>query len=139
MEAAADSAMVLELDASAGRNGAESSKETPLARAEIEAFQRQLEHLRSWLRESIAKLEADSPATSRSILMDDADAEWQSNIRQRALAEKRLLLNEVNLAFERIRQNTYGRCVNDNARIPRTLLEEMPWARFCESCAMRHG
>jgi RNA polymerase-binding transcription factor DksA len=44
----------------------------------------------------------------------------------------------VNQAFERIRENTYGQCVNDNSVLSRTLLEQVPWARFCETCATRH-
>ena len=64
---------------------------------------------------------------------------WDNIVTQRSISDKRLLLAEIMAAFERIRENTYGRCVSDDQTIPRTLLEEVPWARYCAHCANRQA
>jgi len=119
-------------------SGRPEPQESPLTHSEIQAFRQSLEQLREWLLASIAELEAKQQAAgSRTVSGDVADAAFQNSIKQRAIAEKRLLLHEVMQSFERIKDNTYGQCVTDAAPIPRTLLEEVPWARFCASCAGR--
>ncbi|MBI4581081.1 MAG: TraR/DksA family transcriptional regulator [Planctomycetes bacterium] len=118
--------------------------ESPLTAEEIDAFRQQLQHLRDWLRESIGQLEARTahPASGTWAMsfeaVDGDDGAWEEAITQRSIAEKRLLLNEVMRAFERIAENTYGQCVADHASIPRSMLEEVPWTPYCLACASRH-
>ena len=102
---------------------------------------RTLEQIRAGLseRDIAVSLGQGRPANGNTASIDTAEAAWQESIRQRALADKRLLLHEVTQAFERIAENTYGRCVVDDAPIPRAVLEELPWARFCASCANHHA
>lgn len=110
--------------------------EPPLTPAEIDRFREQLQHLRDWVLQSLGQ---GRPANGNTASVDTAEAAWQQSIRQRGLADKRLLLHEVTQAFDRIAENTYGRCVVDDAPIPRAVLEELPWARFCASCANHHA
>lgn len=115
--------------------------EAPLSPDEVDRFAEQLQHLRRWLQQSIAQLEAQAQQTSggRLVSINGDDLVWQNAIRQRTLADRRLMLNEVLRAFERIRNGTFGLCVEDGSTIPRSLLEEVPWARYCAACATRHS
>lgn len=116
--------------------------ESPLSQDEIEVLRAHLQQMREWLVQSLAQMEAatgQQVSGSRMVAMDGNDVAWQNAITQRAIADRRLLLNEIMRAFERIKDNTYGRCVEDNVCIPRSLLEEVPWARFCTSCASRQS
>lgn len=112
--------------------------EPPLTPEEIDRFREQLQHLRDWALQNMGQFEGQREG-STAASVEGAEAAWQESIRQRALADKRLLLHEVTQAFERIAENTYGRCVIDDAPIPRAVLEELPWARFCGSCANDHS
>lgn len=115
--------------------------EQPLSSAEIGRFAQQLQQLRDWLLQSITQLEAQAarPVGGRTVSMDTDELAWQGAIHQRAMADKRLMLNEIMRAFERIKNNSYGRCAADESPIPRSLLEEVPWARYCAVCATRHS
>lgn len=119
----------------------EACREEPLSTEDVERFRDQLLQLRQWLLQSLSQLEAQGSQASggRMVSLDGDDLVWQNAIRQRAIADKRLMLNEITRAFERIGENTFGRCVKDGNTISRSLLEEVPWARFCASCATRHS
>ena len=41
------------------------------------------------------------------------------------------VVEEVRLALTRIADGSYGRCLVDEAPIPETRLEAVPWARYC--------
>lgn len=111
--------------------------EQPLSRDEIDAFRTELQHLKLWLLEGLSQMEARTMSrVSRSASGDDQD--WERSVAQSDMAGKRLLLAEVMAAFERIRENTYGQCTADHRLIPREVLEEIPWARYCTACAHRH-
>jgi RNA polymerase-binding transcription factor DksA len=117
--------------------------ENPLSPEEIERFRQQLQHLRQWLLTSIAQLETRVSSHAVRLVSyaehDDAgQAAWEQTMTQLAISDKRLLLHEVTQALERMKDNSYGRCVADNASISRSLLENIPWARFCDACACRH-
>lgn len=114
--------------------------EEPLSPDEVDRLAEQLQHLRGWLQQSVAQLEAQAQQASggRLASISGDDLVWQNAIQQRALADRRLMLNEVMRAFERIKEGTFGRCVEDGSAIARSLLEEVPWARYCASCATRH-
>ena len=113
--------------------------ESPLSKEEVEDFRASLGQLREWLLQSIGELEARSTSRvfNRSVSLEDEDGSWEQAMTQQAVASKRAMLHEIMHAFERIRENTYGQCVADHRTIPRSLLQEVPWARYCAACASR--
>jgi len=48
------------------------------------------------------------------------------------------ILEDIESAFERIEQGTYGRCVDCGAQIPATRLDVLPFASRCVECQARH-
>jgi DnaK suppressor protein len=48
---------------------------------------------------------------------------------------ERKILNEIDLALDRIENNTYGICELNGEPIPKTRLQAIPWARYCVACA----
>ena len=48
------------------------------------------------------------------------------------------LLREVEGALERLRDGTYGTCMECGMPVSRKRLEALPWARFCVTCQERH-
>jgi DnaK suppressor protein len=50
-----------------------------------------------------------------------------------------LALAEIDAAFARLREDTYGVCQGCCAPIPAERLEILPYARFCVRCQRGHG
>ena len=48
------------------------------------------------------------------------------------------LLREVEGALERLRDGTYGTCMECGMPVSRKRLEALPWARYCVTCQERH-
>ena len=48
------------------------------------------------------------------------------------------LLREVEGALERLRDGTYGTCMECGMPVSRKRLEALPWARYCLTCQERH-
>ena len=48
------------------------------------------------------------------------------------------MLREVEGALERLRDGTYGTCMECGMPVSRKRLEALPWARFCVTCQERH-
>lgn len=47
------------------------------------------------------------------------------------------LLREIDEALERLRDGTYGTCLDCGMPVSRKRLEAIPWARYCVSCQER--
>lgn len=48
------------------------------------------------------------------------------------------LLREVEGALERLRDGTYGTCMDCGMPVSRKRLEALPWARYCVTCQERY-
>ena len=48
------------------------------------------------------------------------------------------LLREVEGALERLRDGTYGTCMECGMPVSRKRLDALPWARYCVTCQERH-
>lgn len=48
------------------------------------------------------------------------------------------LLREIEGALERLRDGTYGNCMDCGMPLSRKRLEAVPWARHCVACEERH-
>ncbi len=118
--------------------------EPPLTAEDIESFRRLLLHLRVSISAEVARLQRDNLAgegqTGRSGGHGDAasalpDDSWIQNVSERSIATKRALLRDIDGALDRMARQVYGLCIQDGHPIARERLEEVPWARYCETCA----
>jgi len=118
--------------------------EPPLTAEDIESFRRLLLHLRVSISAEVARLQRDNlggegragrsggHADSASALPDDS---WIQNVSERSIATKRALLRDIDGALDRMARQVYGVCIQDGRPIARERLEEVPWAKYCETCA----
>lgn len=125
------------------------SAESSLTHADLQEFRTELLHLRDWLLASLAHIEhraaqhashresvAPAGSAPESLL---AELAWHENQTHRELSDRWLLLREVHQALDRIESETFGLCISDQRAIPRSLLEEVPWAKYCTGCATRQA
>ena len=80
--------------------------------------------------------EADTEATQ-----DPADKASNSYTKELLFSQStndRHILNEIDIALERIDDEEYGDCVNCGEQISQKRLEAVPWARYCIKCQDLH-
>ncbi len=117
--------------------------EPALSAEDIEKYRRLLLHLRVSISAEVARLERDNlnnghaarpvgHTDSASALHDDS---WIESVSRRTIATKRVLLRDIDAALDRMARQVFGLCVNGGHPISRERLEEVPWAKYCESCA----
>jgi DnaK suppressor protein len=51
------------------------------------------------------------------------------------LGNEEQIIEEINLALDRIEQRTFGRCEKCRQDIPKERLQALPYARWCVECA----
>lgn len=61
--------------------------------------------------------------------------EYEEEVTLDLLGQKRQLLAEVEAAWERLEQGTFGRCERCHRPIPADRLEVVPYVRHCLACA----
>ena len=66
---------------------------------------------------------------------DKSHEEWIFLQKNNADAE---LLREIDDALIRLRDGSYGTCMECGIAISRKRLEAVPWARYCVTCQERH-
>ena len=49
----------------------------------------------------------------------------------------RQILNDIEIALEKIKDKTYGKCEENGCDIDPGRLEAIPWTRFCIKCAQK--
>jgi len=107
----------------------------------------QTKHLRQQLEQKSLELRTQlgMPATSPvHIAMDPYDtADWAEKSHEEWIFVKKnnfemALLREIEGALGRLRDGTYGTCMECGMPLARKRLEALPWARFCVTCQERH-
>ncbi len=72
---------------------------------------------------------------------DDECAEANHNLNKHlilsTLGRDRFILNDIELALQRMRACSYGMCDTCGGTIPDARLRALPWARACLECAER--
>lgn len=103
---------------------------------ELEQLRQSLVRNRDKLLKGIASLESRltglNSANGRSATAHDggeAGIEWERMLAMRSIADKRLLLNEIEQALQRIGKQTYGLDPETQQQISIERLQEIPWAR----------
>ncbi len=104
----------------------------------LETFRKQLEERQKELRHLVNRTEEDGRAAdSADIAQDIADrasSSYQKEFLFHHSNSVRGMLQNVENALSRIREGSYGECVNCGNEIEPKRLEAVPWARHCLKC-----
>ena len=106
-------------------------------------------HLRRVLEGKSAELRAQMmiPATN-SVLRADEDIYDSADLAERShetwvwVKKNSLdvaLLREIEDALERLRERSYGTCMDCGRPVARKRLEAVPWTSYCVTCQERHS
>jgi DnaK suppressor protein len=101
-----------------------------------EQFKRVLEDRIAEAERIIANAEQDVRASSvrHADAADQAAAEYERQASAFKATAARQTLRSLKQALERIRQGTFGECVQCGSDIEPKRLDAIPWARYCLKC-----
>ena len=127
------------------RRGLEKTMATNVKNKPKASQQRQI---RQMLEEKSSELRAQiGVPTAHAVLHAVADpfdsADWAEKSHEEWIFLQKnnfdmALLREVEGALERLRDGTYGTCMECGMPVSRKRLEALPWARYCVTCQERH-
>ena len=121
-----------------------------LKKAELDEFKNLLQTLRARVRGDVQHLTADaldrnengSESKSPTHLAELGTETYEQEFTLRRVENEQEVLEEIEEAFERINDETFGVCVScreagrpaARSMIPKTRLREIPYARNCVEC-----
>ena len=121
-----------------------------LKKAELDEFKNLLQTLRARVRGDVLHLTADaldrnengSESKSPTHLAELGTETYEQEFTLRRVENEQEVLEEIEEAFERINDETFGVCVScrearrpaARSMIPKTRLREIPYARNCVEC-----
>ena len=103
----------------------------------LEAFKKKLEERQQALRRTVSRTEEDGRVADQDTAQDIADRAASSYTKEFLFSQsnnERQLLQMVETALQRIREGTFGECVNCGNEINAKRLEAVPWTRYCIEC-----
>jgi DnaK suppressor protein len=103
----------------------------------LETFKKRLEERQQALRKTVSRTEEDGRVADQDSAQDIADRAANSYTKEFLFSQSnndRQLLNMVESALQRIREGTFGECVNCGNEINSKRLEAVPWTRYCIEC-----
>ncbi len=104
----------------------------------LETFKKKLEQRQQELRRTLSRNVQDGRAAdSEDIAQDIADKAANSYTKEFLFSQSsndRALLARVEEALGRIRDGSFGECINCGNEVNPKRLEAVPWARYCISC-----
>lgn len=103
----------------------------------LEYFRKKLEVKREELLKLIARTEEEGRTADEESNVDLADKAANSYTKEFLFGQthhERSMLQLVEEALERIKEDSYGQCANCEEEIQQKRLEAVPWARHCISC-----
>ena len=103
----------------------------------LEAFKKKLEERQQALRRTVSRTEEDGRVADQDTAQDIADRAASSYTKEFLFSQsnnERQLLQMVVTALQRIREGTFGECVNCGNEINAKRLEAVPWTRYCIEC-----
>ena len=83
---------------------------------------------------SRATQETKAYATRQADPADQAASEYERQAAAQKADAARQKLKALQKSLERLKQGTYGECVECGGEIERKRLEAIPWAQYCVSC-----
>src|SRR5689334_8499806 len=103
----------------------------------LETFKKRLEERQQALRKAVSRTEEDGRIADQDSAQDVADRAANSYTKEFLFSQSnndRQLLNMVETALQRIREGSFGECVNCGNEINSKRLEAVPWTRYCIEC-----
>jgi DnaK suppressor protein len=103
----------------------------------LDTFKKRLEERQQALRKAVSRTEEDGRVADQDSAQDIADRAANSYTKEFLFSQSnndRQLLNMVETALQRMREGTFGECVNCGNEINSKRLEAVPWTRYCIEC-----
>ncbi len=103
----------------------------------LEQFKKRLETRQQELRRLVSRNVQDGRAADEQAAQDIADKAANSYTKEFLFHQShndRQLLQRVEEALGRIREGTYGECINCGNELNAKRLEAVPWTRYCIAC-----
>ncbi len=103
----------------------------------LEQFKKKLESRQHELRRLVSRNVQDGRAADEESAQDIADKAANSYTKEFLFHQSnndRQLLGLVEEALSRIREGTFGECVNCGNEVNPKRLEAVPWTRYCIAC-----
>lgn len=103
----------------------------------LEQFKKQLEQRQQDLRKVVTRTQEDGRIADSEAAQDIADRAANSYTKEFLFAQSnndRQLLGMVENALGRIREGSFGECINCGNEINPKRLEAVPWTRYCIQC-----
>ena len=103
----------------------------------FEAFKKRLETRQQELRRTVSRTQADGRSADEDTAQDIADRAASSYTKEFLFSQsnnERQLLQMVDKALARIREGSFGECINCGKEINAKRLEAVPWTRHCIEC-----
>ena len=108
-----------------------------MERKRLEQFKKHLEQRQQELRRVVSRTQEDGRIADAESAQDIADRAANSYTKEFLFAQSnndRQLLGMVENALGRIREGTFGECINCGNEINPKRLEAVPWTRYCIEC-----
>src|SRR2546423_10859075 len=109
-----------------------------MEKKKIEQFRKQLEERQQNIRRLMARTQEDGrSADTDASAADIADRAANSYTKEFLFsqhANERQLLGMVESALARIREGSFGECINCGSEINAKRLDAVPWTRYCIDC-----
>src|SRR5438105_12741777 len=109
----------------------------PMDKKKLDSFRKRLEERQQALRRTVSRTEEDGRVADQDTAQDIADRAASSYTKEFLFSQsnnERQLLQMVETALQRIREGTFGECVNCGNEINAKRLEAVPWTRYCIAC-----
>jgi len=109
-----------------------------MEKKKLEQFKKKLEQRQQELRRTVSRNVQDGRAAdSEDIAQDIADKAANSYTKEFLFSQSsndRALLARVEEALVRIREGSFGECINCGDEVNAKRLEAVPWTRYCIKC-----
>jgi DnaK suppressor protein len=107
----------------------------------LEYYKKKLVTRREELVKTIARTEEEGRTADDDPTVDLADKAANSYTKEFLFGQTntdRSLLQLIDEALVRVKNGTYGVCIECEEELQQKRLEAVPWARYCVSCAEKH-
>jgi DnaK suppressor protein len=113
------------------------SSSRDMEKKKLDTFRKKLEERQLALRKTVSRTEEDGRIADQDSAQDIADRAANSYTKEFLFSvsnNERQVLNMVETALQRIREGSFGECVNCGNEINAKRLEAVPWTRYCIAC-----
>lgn len=107
----------------------------------LEYYKKKLQSKREELLRTIARTEEEGRSADDDPTVDLADKAANSYTKEFLFGQNntdRSTLQQIDEALNRIRNNTFGTCLNCETELQQKRLEAVPWASHCTVCQEKH-